>query len=251
VSSTGYASVGTTPLGVTLGEALLPRSLRERAGTLPRDIVLVASGVVLITLGAYVSFSVPAIGFGNVYVPANPYVPISLQTLGVLFTGALLGGNRGAAAAGIYLVLGIVGLPVFAVDPATGIHPTGIGRLGELQDGKLVLGTTGGYLIGFVVAAGVVGRLAERGWDRRLASSIAAMVVGTLVVYALGLAWLTVALILRDVPDPFGVALVNGLYPFIPIDIVKLLVAAGLLPLGWRLVSGRASGSRGGPSAPS
>jgi biotin transport system substrate-specific component len=251
VSATGYASVGTTPRGVTLGEALLPRSLRDRAGALPRDIVLVASGVLLITLGAYVSFTVPALGFGNVYVPVNPYVPISLQTLGVLFTGALLGANRGAAAAGIYLALGIIGLPVFAVDPATGIHPTGIGRLGELQDGKLVLGTTGGYLIGFVVAAGVVGWLAERGWDRRLASSTGAMVVGTLVVYALGLAWLTIALVLRDVPDPFGVALVNGLYPFIPIDIVKLLVAAGLLPLGWRLVSGRASGSRGGPFAPS
>jgi biotin transport system substrate-specific component len=251
VSATGHASVGTAPLGVTLGEALLPSSLRQRARSLPRDIVLVASGVVLITLGAWISFSVPTIGLGNVYIPANPYVPISLQTLGVLFTGALLGANRGAAAAGIYLALGIVGLPVFAVDPATGIHPTGIGRLGELQDGKLVLGTTGGYLIGFVVAAAAVGRLAERGWDRRFGSSIAAMVVGTLIVYALGVAWLTTALILRDVPDPFGVALVNGLYPFIPGDIAKLLVAAGLLPLGWRLVSRRASGPLGGPSAPS
>jgi biotin transport system substrate-specific component len=250
VSATGYARVGTAPLGVTLGEALLPAWLRDRASTLPRDAVLVTGGVLLITLGAYVSFTVPAIGFGNVYIPENPYVPITLQTLGVLFTGALLGSGRGIAAAGIYLLLGIVGLPVFAVDPATGIHPTGIGRLGDIQEGQLVLGTTGGYLIGFIAAAGVVGRLAEMGWDRRLASSIAAMVIGTLVVYALGLAWLTLALTLRDVPDPFGVALVNGLYPFVPIDIVKLLAAAGLLPIGWRLVSGRASQPKGEPPAP-
>jgi biotin transport system substrate-specific component len=250
VSASGQAIV-TAPLGVTLGEALLPQPLRERASALPRDIVLVASGVLLITLGAYVSFTVPTIGFGNLYIPVNPYVPISLQTLGVLFTGALLGSSRGAAAAGIYLLLGIVGLPVFAVDPATGIHPTGIGRLGEFQEGQLVLGTTGGYLIGFVIAAAVVGRLAERGWDRRVATSIGAMVVGTLVIYVLGVAWLTLALVMRDVPDPIGVALANGLYPFIPVDILKLLVAAGLLPLGWRLVSRRASDSVGGPSTPS
>jgi biotin transport system substrate-specific component len=77
------------------------------------------------------------------------------------------------------------------------------------------------------------------------------MVVGTLVIYALGVAWLTLALVMRDVPDAFGVALANGLYPFIPVDILKLLVAAGLLPLGWRLVSRRASDSLGGPFTPS
>jgi biotin transport system substrate-specific component len=77
------------------------------------------------------------------------------------------------------------------------------------------------------------------------------MLVGTVVIYVLGVAWLTLALELLEVPDPFGAALANGLYPFIPIDVVKLLVAAGLLPLGWRLVSRRASEPRGGPSSPS
>jgi biotin transport system substrate-specific component len=251
VSATGYASVGTTPLGVTLGEALLPRSLRGQANALVRDIVLVAAGVLLITFGAYASFMVPALRLGDVYVPVNPYVPITLQTFGVLFTGALLGVGRGVAASGLYLLLGIVGLPVFAADPETGIHPTGIGRFAEVQDGHLVLGTTGGYLIGFVVAAAVVGWLAERGWDRRLSTSIVAMAIGSLVIYVLGVAWLTLALQLFEVPDPFGAALANGLYPFIPIDVLKLLVAAGLLPLGWRLVSRRASEPRGVPSSPS
>jgi biotin transport system substrate-specific component len=245
VSATGYPAVGTAPLGVTLGEALLPRSIRDRATAWQRDAILIVAGTALITLGAYVSFTVPAIQLGQLYVPINEYVPITLQTFGVLFTGALLGTWRGASASGLYLLLGIVGLPVFAADPETGLHPTGIERLASFSDGQLVLGSTGGYLLGFIVAAALVGRLAELGWDRRLVTSIAAMVAGTIAIYALGVAWLAVAADLS-----IGDALTFGLYPFIPIDLVKLLVAAGLLPLGWRLVSGRASEPHGGSSAP-
>ena len=140
MSATGYARVGTAPLGVTLGEALLPGWLRDRASTLPRDAVLVAGGVLLITLGAYISFTVPAIGFGNVYIPENPYVPISLQTLGVLFTGALLGSGRGIAAAGIYLLLGMVVSalnyvpPLFLITPVLSALAYGHYSLGLLHE---------------------------------------------------------------------------------------------------------------------
>jgi biotin transport system substrate-specific component len=245
MSAAGYASVGSATRGVTLADALFPHVLRERATAWQRDMLLVAAGVVLITAGAWVSFSLPAIAIGDIYVPVNPYVPLTLQTFGVLFTGALLGAGRGVAATSLYLLLGIVGLPVFAADPETGIHPTGIARIATLESGQLVLGTTGGYLIGFVVAAAVVGRLAELGWDRRLASSVAAMVIGSIVIYAIGVSWLALAI---DAPIPQ--ALTFGLYPFLPGDIAKLLVAAGLLPIGWRLASERASGPRQGPREP-
>jgi biotin transport system substrate-specific component len=169
-------------------------------------------------------------------VPVNEYVPLTLQTFGVLFTGALLGARRGIAATGLYLLLGIVGLPVFAADPETGIHPTGIERIASLSEGRLVLGVTGGYLVGFVIAAGVVGRLAELGWDRRMRGALAAMLIGEAIIFGLGVVWLAMAANLS-----LGDALTFGLYPFVPGDLVKALVAAGLLPLGWRLVGGGAS----------
>jgi biotin transport system substrate-specific component len=101
------------------------------------------------------------------------------------------------------------------------------------------MGTTGGYLVGFVIAGAIVGRLAELGWDRRLRGSIAAMVIGSLLIYAIGVPWLALALGLRGIEDPFAVAVVNGLYPFVPGDLVKLVAAAGLLPIGWRIVARR------------
>jgi biotin transport system substrate-specific component len=224
--------------GLTLGDFLIPIRLGERAASWQRDLLLVVSGALLITLGAYVSFQVPAIAIGNAYVPVNPYVPLSLQTFGVIFTGALLGSRRGIAASGLYLLMGAVGLPVFALDPATGAHGSGLGHIVSWGDG-IALGTTGGYLLGFVVAAAVVGRLAELGWDRRLRGSLAAMLVGSLVIYAVGVPWLTLALELRGLEDPVARALTNGLFPFIPGDLLKLVAAAGLLPIGWRLVSRR------------
>jgi biotin transport system substrate-specific component len=221
--------------GLTLGDFLIPIRLGERAASWQRDLLLVVSGALLITFGAYVSFQVPALAFGNAYVPVNPYVPFSLQTFGVLFTGALLGFRRGIAATGLYLLIGSLGLPVFAVDPATGLHASGFGTIASWSGG-LVLGTTGGYLLGFVVAGALVGRLAELGWDRHLRGSVAAMLIGSLVIYAVGVPWLALALGLRGLEDPLGIAVVNGLYPFIPGDVIKLIAAAGLLPIGWRIV---------------
>jgi biotin transport system substrate-specific component len=228
----------------TLGDVIGSSLVGDRWPAWVRDVLLVTGGVVLLILGAYVSIQVPAIQLGQLYVPVNPYVPLTLQTFGVLFTGAVLGTRRGLAATGLYLLIGIVGFPVFSAD-AEGVHRSGLDTFMSLESGTLVLGSTGGYLVGFLVAAGVVGALAERGWDRRLASSIGAMVVGSLIIYAFGVTWLALAANL-SVAD----ALTFGLWPFLPGDILKLLVAAGLLPLGWRLARGRASGRSGESAGP-
>ncbi len=220
-------------LGLTLGDFLIPIRLGERFAIWQRNLLLIVAGTVLLTIGAYVSFSVPSFAIGNLYLPANEYVPFSLQTFGVLFTGALLGARRGLASIGLYLLLGIVGLPLFATD-AQGVHASGMDTFATVHDGRIVMGTTGGYLLGFLVAGALVGRLAELGWDRRLAGSVAAMAIGSIVIYAFGVTWLAIAADLS--PD---LALRYGLYPFLPGDLLKLVVAAGLLPLGWRLVSRR------------
>lgn len=220
--------------GLTLGDFLIPIRLGERAAIWQRNLMLIVAGALFITAGAYVSFQVPSIAFGDAYLPANPYVPFSFQTFSVLFTGALLGARRGLAATGLYLLVGIVGVPVFAFDSTTGTHAAGLDTFVSTVDGRLVLGTTGGYLIGFALAAVLVGRLAELGWDRRLRGSVAAMLVGSLAIYLVGLPWLAVAADLSAANT-----LRYGLYPFLPGDLLKLVLAAGLLPVGWRLVARR------------
>lgn len=145
--------------------------------------------------------------------PFTP-VPITGQTLAVLLVGAALGARRGALSMAAYLAEGLAGLPVFAGGTA------GIGRL---------LGPTGGYLVGFVVAAYVVGWLAERGWDRRPLTAALAMAVGNGVIYVFGLAWLARFVGLAHV-------LPMGLFPFIPGDLLKVLLAAALLPSAWRIM---------------
>lgn len=217
--------------GLTLGDHLIPSRLAARAPAWARDVALIAGGVILLILGARIAFELPAVSLGRFYVPDNPYVPITLQTFGVLFTSAALGARRGFSATGIYLLIGAAGLPVFAFEGS------GMATFGSVESGRVVLGATGGYLVGFLFASAVVGKLAERGWDRHLGGSVGAMLAGTLIIYAFGLAWLALALG-RGVTDvlPFG------LYPFVPGDILKLALAAGILPLGWRLAGRRPSG---------
>lgn len=233
VIATRLSRVPPFERGLTLGDFLVPIRLGERAAIWQRNLLMVLVGTALMIVGAYVSFDVPAIALGDVYVPANPYVPVSLQTLAALLVGATLGARRGFASTGLYLLLGAIGLPVFALN-AQGTHESSIHRFGAFVDGHLVLGTTGGYLIGFMVAAVLVGRLAELGWDRRLRGSIAAMVMGLVVIFAIGITWLAIAASL-SVTD----ALLYGLWPFLPGEVVKVIVAAGVLPIGWRMVARR------------
>lgn len=152
----------------------------------------------------------------QVRVPIGP-VPITGQTLGVLLVGALLGSRQGPLSVTIYLGQGFIGLPVF-----TG-GTTGLARL---------TGPTGGYLIGFVVAALVVGWLSERGWSRRFTTAAAAMLLGSVCVYALGLPWLASFI-------GTGAALRLGLLCFIPGDLLKLLLAAAAVSGGWLVLSGQ------------
>jgi len=141
-------------------------------------------------------------------------VPVTMQTFGVLVVGAVYGWRLGAATVAAYLVEGAIGLPVFA------------GLTGGLTT---LFGPTGGYLFGFVVAAAVVGWLAERGWDRNILTMALAMLIGNVVLYIPGLLWLS---------NFTGWAKVfeYGLTPFVFIDAVKLAAAALLLPAAWQFL---------------
>lgn len=145
--------------------------------------------------------------------PFTP-VPITGQTYAVLLVGAALGSRRGALSMLVYLAQGGLGLPFFA---------------GGSSGWARVLGPSGGYLLSYVLAAFVVGLLAERGWDQRFGTSIVAMILGEVVIYAVALPWLG-----KFVGLDRAVAL--GLLPFVPGDAVKLLLAAASLPVAWRIL---------------
>ena len=171
--------------------------------TLLWDVVLVVGFAFLTALSAQVSFWI------------GP-VPITGQTFAVILAGALLGSRRGALSQFCYLAVGLTGIPYwFALG-----GPPGIARL---------VGPTGGYLLGFIAAAFVIGWLTERGWDRKLWTSMLAMLSGCAVYFAFGLAWL-----IRFVPE--STVLQVGLYPFIVGDLMKVAAAALLLPSGWWLL---------------
>jgi biotin transport system substrate-specific component len=155
----------------------------------------------------------------SVPLPFTP-VPLTLQPMVVLLGGAALGPRLGMASQVLYLLTGIAGLPVFAASPL----PQGIWRL---------LGPTGGYLMSYPFAAYLTGALAERGFDRRYLTSVLAMCAGLAVIFAGGVTWL--AWFARPAGAGFEAALRTGLYPFIPVDIAKVLVAAAILPSVWKL----------------
>jgi biotin transport system substrate-specific component len=181
-----------------------------------RDAALVTAGTGLIVLSA--QFSVP--------LPFTP-VPLTGQTAGFLLAGGALGLHRGLAAAMLYLVVGAVGAPVFA------------GGSG----GAAVLGSpTGGYLVGMLVAAGLTGAAADRGWDRSYARSLAAVLVPSAVIYLLGASWLAVSLGV-DAERAWQL----GVQPFLLGDAVKVGLVSAVLPTCWRLLGrgGATTGTNG------
>lgn len=187
-------------LALTLTRRVAERSERSRLLT---DAALIVTGSLFVALLAQVSIPLP-------FTP----VPITGQTFAVLIVGATLGAKRGAASLALYTVEGVAGLPVFA---------GGVSGLARL------FGPTGGYLLGFIAAAYVVGLLAERGLDRNWRTSLIPFTLGTLVIYAVGVTWLAAFI-------GFDKALVGGLYPFIIGDLIKLVLAAIALPSAWALV---------------
>lgn len=148
--------------------------------------------------------------------PFTP-VPFTIQPMVVLIGAAALGARLGAMAQVIYLMAGVAGFPVFAYSPEL---PQGVLRL---------MGPSGGYLMAFPVAAFVTGLLAERGFDRRYLTSIFAMAVGLSVIFAGGVAWIAAAAGLQT-------ALATGLYPFIVVDIIKIVAAGLVLPTAWKFL---------------
>lgn len=170
-----------------------------------RDVALIFGGALLTAICAQIVFPLPG----------SP-VPITGQTFAVLLTGAALGSTRGALSMALYLALGLVGLPVYS-DASSGF--------------EVVWGATGGYLIGFIVAAYVVGRLSEARLDRSPWKALPVFTVGSLIVFVFGVPWLAVAADLS-----LGEAIALGLVPFIPGGIVKAMAAAAVLPAAWRMV---------------
>jgi biotin transport system substrate-specific component len=159
----------------------------------------------------------------SVPLPFTP-VPLTLQPMVVLLGGAVLGSRLGFASQMLYLAAGIVGLPVFAASP---LLPPGAARL---------LGPTAGFLLSYPVAAFVAGWLAERGFDRRYLTSVASMAAGLVVVFASGILWLAFTLAPARPGASLALALQAGLYPFLALDIVKLFIAAAVLPGVWRFL---------------
>lgn len=202
--------------GITIGDFLIPVAVSERLGSRLRHIALVIAGALFIALSA--NLSIP--------VPGSP-VPVTGQTFAVLLVGGALGYRRGMLATLLYLALGLF-LPVYAD------HKSGIAVIGTIRDGHVVLGTSGGYLLGFVLAGALVGRLAELGWDRRIGGALGAMLLGNVVIYLIGLPWLMAA-----TSQDAAWTVAHGLTPFLIGDGLKLLLAAGLFPVAWWVVGRR------------
>jgi len=198
--------------GVTIGDFLVPIGVSERLNARARHLALILLGTLVIALSAQVSLPVPG----------SP-VPVTGQTFGVLLTAGALGFRRAFAATLLYVLIGVVGLPVFA-GGASGV--------------QWVFGATGGYLVGFVLAAVAVGGLAEMGWDRHLIGSIGAMLIGSALIYAVGLPWLAIVAHLD-----IATTLEKGLYPFLVGDAIKLALVAAAFPVAWWVV-GRRPGDR-------
>jgi biotin transporter BioY len=183
---------------LTLIDAILPK-IENKTLALMKDILLVLSFTLLTAISAKLKIEIGT-------------VPITGQTFAVLLSGALLGSRRGALSQIFYLLGGLAGIPWFA-------RGGGIAYL---------MSPTFGYIIGFVLAAFVIGFLCERGFDRKIGTTILAMLVGNVLIYFPGLLWLA-----RFVG--FEKVLLIGFYPFIVGDIIKLFLASLILPLSWKI----------------
>ena len=182
----------------TIVDRVVPRSKAA-------DVALIAAGAALTAVAAQIS------------IPASP-VPFTFQTLVVLLVGASLGSVRGALSMALYAVLGVVGLPVFA-PLKDGSHAVGM---------QAVLGATFGFVIGFIAAAYVVGKLAERNWSSNVVKMFVSYAVGSLVIYAFGIP------VLAAVATGGNLVIAAGfMTPFLIWDAVKAIAAAALLPLAW------------------
>jgi len=187
---------------LTLIDTILPK-IEDKTLALVKDIALVFGFAILTGVSAKLKIEIGV-------------VPITMQTFVVLLTGALLGSERGVLSQITYLLMGLAGTPWFA-------------RGGGIA---YILSPTFGYIIGFVLAAYFIGWLSERDWDKNLKTAILAMLIGNIILYIPGLLWLARFIGL-------GKVLVIGFYPFIIGDLLKILLAGAILPLGWKFIETR------------
>ena len=166
-------------------------------------------------VGLVIGFSLLTALSAQIVIPLGP-IPITGQTFAVLLTGALLGSRLGALAMIAYLIEGASGLPFFRG-----------GHFGLLY----LMGPTGGYLIAFPAAAYITGAFAEHGWDRRFFTAAAAMAIGSAVIMLSGWAWFSIVMNTSPL-----VTLFDSVIKFIPGDIIKISLAAAVLPSGWKLL---------------
>lgn len=166
------------------------------------DTAVILAGAILIGISAQL----------KLLLPFSP-VPVTGQTFAVLILPMLLGAGRGTACVVLYIAQGTAGLPVFAA----GLGPAAL------------IGPTGGYLVGFIPAAWLTGKLAELGWAKRARTTILAMLLGNIIIYTFGISWLALL-------AGFKTALTTGLYPLLAGDVLKILLAAALLPAGSKLL---------------
>ena len=227
---------------LTLADAVFPRIQADRrAAALARDVLLMAGFAGLVALSAQIAVQLPW-----------TTVPITGQTFAVLVTGGALGAWRGMGSLSIYMLIGMIGIPVFA--PGSPVV-TGNWDVHFILpwDGSHALPwdiSSGGYIVGFILAAGLVGYLAERQWDRKPWVHFG-MFLGNVVLYVPGILWLAYLIgsgwehpvahkPLADLIAGSGTwdkALKGGLYPFIVGDLMKLLLASLTLPAAWSLVA--------------
>jgi biotin transport system substrate-specific component len=199
-----HSTISLPASGFTLHEALWPAT---SVSPLVKGLILALAGTLLLTLSA------------KIQIPFWP-VPLTMQTFVVLVLGVAYGWKLGAATMLLYLAEGAIGLPVFAGTPEKGI---GIAYM---------VGPTGGFLVGFVLAAALCGALAERGWDRSPWRTAAAMTIGHVLILACGWAWLATLI----GPEK---AYAGGVAPFYAATVFKTLLAVGVMPFAWRLVGHR------------
>lgn len=199
----------------TLAEYLIPR-LRTSDGALARDAALVRDAILVV--GGVVAVALCA----QIVIPWHP-VPLTGQTFAVLLVGGLYGLWRAVITLSAYAGVGLLGMPVFA---------DGGGGSSYLE------GPTFGYILGFIIAAGLVGFVAERGYDRHVVPMLGALLLGTVAIYALGATWLA-GWTPEGAEQAFGwsAAYEHGVQPFLLGDLVKMAAVAGLLPAGWALVN--------------
>ncbi|CAB4749842.1 unannotated protein [freshwater metagenome] len=186
----------------TLKSAVISRS------TAVSQISLILSGTIFLAVMAQISFPIPG----------SP-VPFTGQTLGVLLLGTAYGARLGFSTVAFYLAMGIAGAPIFA----SGSHGF-----------EKIVGATGGYLIGMLLSALVLGALAGRKWDQKIKTVIPTMIIGNVIIFSIGLIWLH-----QYSGQSWSWAIEKGLTPFILAEFIKIAIASTALPAVWRLVAKR------------